>query len=182
ELRRLREGATPERPPARSSNERPVVRLAAELASIEPGEIRAESTLGELGLDSLGRVELLSAIEDELGAYIDESLIAPETTVDQLETMVGAAQGGRSGTHFYSWPLGPIAAVGRELLLQLVVFPLYHLFWRVRVVGRERIRNIRQPVIIAANHHFGSEHFGFDPAAVWMALPRDLRLKTCTAG
>src|SRR5207253_1846820 len=82
----------------------------------------------------------------------------------------------------YAWPLGPIAAVGRELLLQLVIFPLYHLFWRVRVVGRECIRNTRQPVIIAANHHFGSEHFGFDPAAVWMALPRDLRLKTCTAG
>ena len=102
----------------------------------------------------------------------------------QLETMVTEAQGGRVQSKFVSWPLGPLAGVAREMFLQGLVFPTYHAFWRVRVVGQERVRDIQQPVIIAANHHFGSARasFGFDPGAIWMALPRNLRLKTCTAG
>ena len=183
ELSRLRDGTVPEQASAAPQVAMsPIVRLAAELAAIDASGIMPESRLGDLGLDSLGRVELLSAIEDELGAYIDESLVSPDTTVGELETMVGEASGTRAETRFVTWPLGPIAAVARELFLQLIIFPLYHLFWRVRAVGQEGIRGIRQPVIVAANHHFGNETFGFDPAALWMALPRELRLKTCTAG
>ena len=182
-LSQMANGASAEPLPAPSPVAvKPIVRLIAELAAIESARVLPESKLDELGLDSLGRVELLSAIEDELGAYVDESLLSPETTVTELEAMVAAAQGGRAQIHFVSWPLGPLAAMFRELFLQLLVFPIYHLFWRIRVVGQERIRDIEQPVIIVANHHFGSASFGFDPAALWMALPRNLRLKTCTAG
>jgi long-chain acyl-CoA synthetase len=182
-LGQMADGARADASPAPSpAAAKPIVRLIAELAAIETARVLPESKLDELGLDSLGRVELLSAVEDELGAYVDESLLAPETTVAELETMVAAAQGGRAQTRFVSWPLGPLATMFRELLLQLLVFPSYHLFWRVRVVGQERIRGVEQPVIIAANHHFGNATFGFDPAAIWMALPRNLRMKTCTAG
>lgn len=184
-LMQMRAGASPERVPSEVPRaEKPIVRLIAEIASIESNQVQPENSLGDIGLDSLGRVELLSAIEDELGAYIEETLISPETTVAQLESMVAEAQGGRVQTRFVSWPLGPLAVAARELFLQGLVFPAYHAFWRVRVVGRERVRGVEQPVIIAGNHHFGSARtsFGFDPAAIWMALPRNLRVTTCTAG
>ena len=52
-------------------------------------EVRGDATLGgDLDLDSLGRVELLSAIEAELGVYMDESQLSPETTVRRLEALV----------------------------------------------------------------------------------------------
>jgi len=184
-LKGRRDGHTAavEPPPPETPSENPLVGLISELASVPASQIQPETTLGEdLGLDSLGRVELLSAVESELGTYVDESLISPETTVAELERLVTASQARAAGIKFCAWPLHPLAAVGRELFLQLVVFPLYHLFWRVRVIGQQRLRGLDQPVMIAANHHFGSATFGFDPAAVWMALPRELRRRTCTAG
>src|SRR5205814_4072398 len=33
-----------------------------------------------------------------------------------------------------------------------------------------------------ANHHFAAGKYGMDPAAGWMALPRHVRQRTCTAG
>ncbi len=158
-------------------------RLIAELASVPPERIAPTSSLGgDLNLDSLGRVELLSAIEEELGAYVDESTVLPDTTVEQLETLIaGAGQRPKEGS-FALWPLHPAAEIAREALLQLAMFPAYHLFWRVRVQGRERLVGIRGPLLIAANHHFGIRSVGFDPAAAWMALPRPIRLRTCTMG
>ena len=63
-----------------------------------------------------------------------------------------------------------------------MVFPAYHLMWRIRVVGRERLRGLEGPVIVAANHNFGVGDLGLDPAVAWMALPRALRLRLATAG
>ncbi|HEU0022304.1 MAG TPA: AMP-binding protein [Dehalococcoidia bacterium] len=44
----------------------------------------------DLSLDSLGRVELLSSIEDQMGVYIDEPSIGPATTLGQLQALVAA--------------------------------------------------------------------------------------------
>ena len=60
--------------------------------SLPEEQLTPESGLEtHLGLDSLGRVELLSAIEEELGIYIDEQEVGPETTLGQLERMVEQA-------------------------------------------------------------------------------------------
>jgi long-chain acyl-CoA synthetase len=170
-------------PAATPTTDNAVHRLIGEVGSMSVAEIRPESTLGgDLNLDSLGRVELLSAIEGEIGAYVDEAGVTPETTVAELEALVAAAQQRGAGTPFASWPLTPVAGVAREAFLQVLLFPSYHLFWRVRVVGRERLKGVPQPLIVAANHHFGWRSYGYDPAAAWMALPRELRRRICTAG
>jgi len=85
-------------------------------------------------------------------------------------------------SNFVRWPLHAAVGAARELFLQLLKFPAYHLFWRVRVVGRERLAGVETPVMVTANHHFAAGKYGLDPAAAWMALPRPLRLRTCTAG
>ncbi|MBM2809537.1 MAG: AMP-binding protein [Chloroflexi bacterium] len=161
----------------------PLFRLIAELASVPASQVTAERTLGgDLNLDSLSRVELLSAVEGELGAYVDEANVTPNTTVAELRRLVEASQSRSADNTFKSWPLGLIGSVARELFVQLIVFPAYHLFWRVRSTGLEHVADLHEPALIAANHNFGVGTIGLDPAAAWMGLPRALRLRTCTAG
>jgi len=170
-------------PAATPTTDNALHRLIGEVGSVSVAQILPESTLGgDLNLDSLGRVELLSAIEGELGAYVDEAGVTPETTVAELEALVAAAQQRGEGTPFASWPLTPAAGIARELFLQGLLFPGYHLFWRVRVVGRKRLAGVPQPLMVAVNHHFGWRSYGYDPGATWMALPRGLRRRICSAG
>ena len=64
-------------------------RLVAELGHVPLEQVSPEKALGtDLNLDSLGRVELLSAIEEELGVYLDETQIGPATTLAELIKMV----------------------------------------------------------------------------------------------
>jgi len=42
-----------------------VIRIIADQAMVEPGAISSETTLNDLGLDSLGLVEVVFAIEEE---------------------------------------------------------------------------------------------------------------------
>src|SRR4029079_9211236 len=66
-------------PPAVSDTD-PLSRLIAQCTS-HAGAIDDGQELGtDLGLDSLGRVELLSAIEEELGVYVDDTEVGSRTT------------------------------------------------------------------------------------------------------
>ncbi len=42
-----------------------IVRIIADQAMVEPGQIKPETTLDDLGLDSLGLVEVVFSIEEE---------------------------------------------------------------------------------------------------------------------
>ena len=67
----------------------PVEVLVAEIAGLDPAKVGPEMSLGEdLEMDSLKRVELLSAIEEGLGVYVDETQVTPSTTVRELEALV----------------------------------------------------------------------------------------------
>ncbi len=161
----------------------PLLRIVSESCGLSANAIQPESTLGDdLHLDSLGRVELLSAIEEEFGAYLDEAAISPTTTVADLERMIAAAPRTREGETYPSWPRHPIVGALRELALQTLVFPFYRLFYRIRVVGAGRIANFPEPALIAVNHNFGVGTLGLDPPAAWLALPLHRRLRTATAG
>ncbi len=175
--------AAPLPPRPATTAEDPLLRVISTVSGTSVGEIRPEATLGrDLNLDSLGRVELLSAIEEELGLYVDETAIGPDTTVAQLETLVRESDPRGEGPGIVTWPLSPIGVALRELFLQGLIFPLYHVFWSRRVYGRERIEHLQGPVVLVSNHHFPIlQGLGGEFAAIWMALPRHLRLRTATA-
>ena len=72
-----------------SGGTRGVTHIIAEVSNRGLSEITPEATLGDdLDLDSLGRIELLSAIEAELGVYMDESQLDQDTTVKRLTDLV----------------------------------------------------------------------------------------------
>ena len=130
-----------------------VERLVAQVAQV-PGEaVKKESRLSsDLGLDSLGRVELLGVIEEELGAYIDDASLDPETTVGALETIVASARETKRDESIYAWPLSPLVRFFGVMLQQLLISPAMHVFYRIKVTGLENLRGLRGPVMFTPNH------------------------------
>ena len=106
----------------------------------------------DLGLDSLGRIELLSVLDEELGAYVDDSAVDPEATVADLKGMVEAARAERRETGIYGWPLNPVAGSLRIAIQQLLLAPFIAAFYRVRVRGRENLDSLDGPVLFTPNH------------------------------
>ncbi len=54
-----------------------VIAILAEQAVLEPGEVRLDATLGDLGIDSLGLVEAVFAIEEAFDIQVPFNANAP---------------------------------------------------------------------------------------------------------
>ena len=57
-----------------------VIRIIAEQAVLEPSDVTEDSTLEELGIDSLGLVESIFAIEEEFDISVPFNANEPEKT------------------------------------------------------------------------------------------------------
>jgi long-chain acyl-CoA synthetase len=148
----------------------PLLRILGEISGLPTDAIDGPKELGDdLGLDSLHRVELLSAVEAELGVYIDDSAIGPDTTVAELRERL-AASGQRGRMRFPEWALTMPARVARFALQQGAIFPLVHLYHRVEADGYANLEGLKGPVIFAGNHH---AHF--DVIVVPMKMPLRFR-------
>ncbi len=55
-----------------------VIEIIAEQALIDPSEVKPESTLADLGLDSLGLVECIFGIEERFGITVPFNANTPE--------------------------------------------------------------------------------------------------------
>jgi len=71
----------------------PILDIAARMAGIAPDRLDPDATLARLGLDSLASVELVAALEDQLGRRIPESLSSAHTTLSDLAQAL-VARGG----------------------------------------------------------------------------------------
>ena len=135
-------------------------------------------TLGDdLNLDSLGRVELLSAIEADLGAYLDESQVGPDTTVRRLERILEEGASNPPVTKFPAWGMAWWCRMTRGAIQRLVVFPLMKLPYGLKVTGREKLQGIRGPVLFASNHSLG-----LDNPLIIKAVPPAWRRRLAIAG
>ena len=152
--------------------------IIAETAKRDAADIAGYMTLGRgLDLDSLGRVELLSAIEAELGVYLDESLLSPETTVQQLNDLVEEGARNPPVTSFPNWGRHWWCRVVRGFLQRTVVFPAVTLPYGLKVTGRENLAGLPAPVIFASNHSLG-----LDNPLIIKAIPLRLRRRMAIAG
>jgi acyl carrier protein len=63
-----------------------VKKCLAEILPIEVDDVKPESTLNDLGADSLDVVELVMAIEEDLGISIEDNTdeVTPDSTFDQV--------------------------------------------------------------------------------------------------
>ena len=157
---------------------RGLLHIVGEVSKRDVADITDEAALGDdLELDSLGRVELLSAIEAELGVYMDEGQVGPETTVRQLTDLVEEGSKNPPMMRFPSWGMRWWARMTRGVLQRSVVFPLVALPYGLRVIGRENLEGITGPVLFASNHNLG-----LDNPLIIKAVPLKWRRRMAVAG
>jgi long-chain acyl-CoA synthetase len=136
--------------------------LAETLARVGVAELAAGRKLdpsatleADLKLDSLGRVELLSALEDRYQIEIDEAAFTEATTVGDIERVVRQSAREDAGAQPYPqtrWSQGwPIRWI-RVAFLYLVALPLVWWMARPRTRGREHLRGVRGPALFVCNH------------------------------
>jgi acyl carrier protein len=72
-----------------------VVAILAEQAVLEPGDVRMDASLGDLGIDSLGLVEAIFAIEEAFDIQVPFNANDPKASefdISTVETMVRAVE------------------------------------------------------------------------------------------
>jgi len=120
----------------------------------------------DLKLDSLGRVELLSALEDQYQIELDEAAISEATTIGDVERIVSQ---GKSEAVSYPYPIWamhfPMTWI-RPAVYHLFLLPLTLIMCRVRVIGAERLAKVRGPALLISNHITD-----VDAALIMSALP-----------
>ena len=138
------------------------------------------TTLDELGLSSLERVELMVALEERFGTTIDEAAFAAAADLASLEDVVRQGpvrtEEAVDGVEFPSWNRTWPARALRRISLPTWILPLARLFAWVRVDGLEHLQNLQGPVIFASNHQ---SHLD-TPAILW-ALPARWRYRVAVA-
>jgi long-chain acyl-CoA synthetase len=143
-------------------------------------DISAATTIDELGLSSLERVELMVALEDAFQAPIDESAFAQARDVSQLRALVDRATRADAAppepVDFPSWNRSTLARAVRRASLPTWILPLARVFAWIRVEGAEHLRDVQKPVIFAANHQ---SHM--DTPVILAALPARLRYRVAPA-
>lgn len=70
-----------------------VIAIIAEQALLEPGDITMESTLEDLGIDSMGLVESIFAIEEEFDITVPFNANNPEESDFDISTVASIISG-----------------------------------------------------------------------------------------
>jgi long-chain acyl-CoA synthetase len=161
-----------------------------------------ETTLDELGLSSLDRVEMMMALEEAFHVTLDESALAEAKTIQDLRALVGSGVPGFRGSEvlksqvpgfspsgvsgmrgtpsepiaFPSWNRSRLSQFLRRISLPTWILPLARVFMQLKVEGREHLDAVRGPVVFASNHQ---SHM--DTPAILIALPRRLRYSVAPA-
>jgi long-chain acyl-CoA synthetase len=176
------------------------------IASITGESIANVSDLSRLSedlhLDSLGRVQLQSSLEQQLGIELDDSALDRLETLGDLHALLQAQsgaptaedsankastrpvpenpQGHGASQHTYpKWPWSPPIRLLRVLFIEAAMRPLISLLAAPHVVrdtNPSADSLSRRPLLLIANHVTS-----FDGALVLYALPRTLRHRVAIA-
>jgi long-chain acyl-CoA synthetase len=154
--------------------------------------LEAETTLEELGLSSLDRVELMMELEEAFHTTLDESMLTGDRSLRDLEALlagsgaglaspggavvVGGGGAGAPGAprsaaadttiRFPSWNRSRPSWFLRRISLPTWILPLGYPFMDLKVEGLEHLEGLKGPVLFAANHQ---SHM--DTPAIMLALP-----------
>jgi len=160
-----------------------VPRSAIEVALAQLGmqrtQIQGTAKLDDdLNLSSIDRVELLTALEQRHQVEIDENRFAEASTVGDIERILRAASVAppTSSHHYPRWAQRwPIRWV-RALVYYLLTWPATLIMAKPTIVGRDRLRDVRGPLLFISNHVTY-----IDPGLLMFAMPGRYRHRLAIA-
>lgn len=152
---------------------RPGSALASLVGKYAPGRtISPDTTIEELGLTSLDRVELMMDLEEKLNASIDETSFLQARRVADLANPAAAAEEPSFPAYNRRW----ISKAIRGAVLEGLLLPATKIFARRTVFGVENLKGLSGPVIFAANHQ---SHL--DTPLILASMPHPWRRKIAPA-
>ncbi|HEX9629855.1 MAG TPA: AMP-binding protein, partial [Pyrinomonadaceae bacterium] len=156
----------------------PLTEIVTRISRDAPSKLDPSAKLGtDLKLDSLGRVELLSALEDRYQVEIDEAAFTDATTLADVEKTIREGKHEEAAPYPYPrwqqrWPISWL----RIALLYSIVLPAIRIIGWPRIRGKEHLRQLRGPVVFICNHVTMVDH-----ALVLFALPARFKRKMVIA-
>jgi long-chain acyl-CoA synthetase len=156
---------------AAQNHRSPLGELMARVSGRHTGPLNENARLdSDLGLSSLDRVELLSAVEDRYQVDLSETRFNTVRTVGDLERMLRGEAAPGTGYHYPGWVLRwPVTWV-RRAAHSLLMRPAIILLGWPRIEGRENLRGVKGPLLVISNH-LGD----VDPGFILTALPARFR-------
>lgn len=147
-----------------------LVKILAHITKTDQAKISPQTKIiGELNLDSLGRVELVGAIEEELRVAISEESINNETTVNDLEELIKNQKPVGEPPLLKKWPRSWWGRLLRPILQTIILYPI-RIFVKLEISGLKNLNDLKYPVVFMPNH------LSFvDPAILLLALPYKIR-------
>ena len=137
------------------------------------------TTLEELGLSSLERVELMVALEDRFQTRIDEGRFSEVSSIGDLKQLVergSTTEPVDEPVDFPTWNRRWPVTLIRRLSQATWILPLARVFAHARVEGLEHLRGLSGPVVFASNHQ---SHM--DVPVILSALPGRWRARVAPA-
>ena len=155
----------------------PLGELIARVAARSVPNLRPDASLdSDLGLSSLDRVELLSALEDRYQVDLSETRFSSVRTVGEVERMLRGETARGEAYHYPGWVLRwPVWWI-RLLAHYVLMRPAIVLLGWPRIVGRENLRGVKGPLLVVSNH-LGD----VDPGFILTALPARFRHRLAIA-
>jgi len=147
------------------------------IAGAEAARLDKSAKLSDdLKLDSLGRVELLSALEDQYQIELDEAAITEATTIADIEEIVSRGKSEAVAYPYPRWAMRwPITWI-RFLVYHFFILPVTWFMCRVRVIGAERLAEVKGPALLISNHVTD-----VDAGLILSALPLRWRVRLAIA-
>ena len=128
--------------------------MIAHITGRDVGTLAPEARLDDdLNLNSMDRVELLSALEDRYQVDLNDADFTKVSTVADLERLLREPQQSlQSGYRYPRWAQRwPITWI-RSFIYYLLTWPATWIMAHPKIVGRENLQGVEGPVLITCNH------------------------------
>jgi long-chain acyl-CoA synthetase len=144
---------------------------AIRLALDDPNAtVRESDQLGDLGLDSLGRLGAVVAVEEALGVTLAEQDVTASITVSKFRALISDRSSRPSSGDFPEWPYRrDVRWIGNALRDHVFARVVRH--WvTLDVEGAECLKDVTTPSLFIFNHTDD-----FDGPVIYEALPKAIR-------
>ena len=152
--------------------------LDALIAEVSGRRVANDAQLEQnLGLSSLDRVELFSALEEKFHVELNETAFAEARSVADIQRLLRQPATQRTEYVYPRWAQRTPTRWLRLLVYYALVWPATQVLGHPRIRGRENLRGLRGPVLVVSNHITRRADIGL----ILAALPRRFRHRLAIA-